>query len=332
MTRTVALLLAWGVPLSARAEVPVKGDPAAFAQVRAALAENASRFLRGSFRFTADDRVAGKRAEMRLVWDGPRTRWTGWHSHLGASQVGATGVKSEREYVHRVDIIQTPEFLHGYWPERGWAQTSRAGERAFEKWLHVRPDELWFALEGVVAWQKLLDPAQAGENVTGFTVEHEAGQRVRIERRHDSGGVIRVIAALEQGANIIEYQTIPGRSPLPEVKRHGSYRWARHDSGVWYLEELKSRRYKVNTSELDLDFTLSVGEFNPNPVLPRDFFEFASLQVAEGTNIEDVAGSTRKVWRRGGQPAESLEKKLRDMAGRLQEKGFSSKARAKQGR
>ena len=331
LTRRMAtsLLALTVLPLlgSPAAAAPVEGDVQGLELLQAAQATNRALFARGEMVVEISDALSKQSATARIIWDGARTYRDYAYTDVIQERRGP------RMHTRRARMIELPGVLLWYSPKARLAQkrVSRRQGSGYPKLLELRPDQAWFRMEAMVGsdksrWETLLDPQAAPETVTKFVVKKE-GDRVIVDRHYWSGNILRITASLAQGGNVVSYERLLEGEVTPETAwGQGTCVWDLDSRGNWYLKSyLWQRSNTADPDKLDFDVTMQVKEFNPDPVIPRDRFEFESLDFAPGTTVEDKIGKGRTY--RIGQATLVGQDLLDALAEEMKQRGFAAPQR-----
>lgn len=304
--------------------VPVVGDVRLLHLVRDAQITNATQFQRGEMRCTIQERRIGLKINTTIVWDAGKAFWDYELSEPAPKVSGRKRIEARRTEKGR--FIDDGKVRSFYFPENRFAQIISNGNQGYREQFKVRPDDLWFKMEGIHLWSKFLDPDSSTANFS-LAVRQEGVDRVVIERRNERNDVLTVVASLAHNGNIIEYESTPhsGNLSLPENERSfwrwGSYHWAKDARGIWYLKHHEYKRSSTGSpKELHFDFVLDVESFNPDPVIAADRFQAVSLKLPHGTTVEEV-GPNPKTYRIGDRAAVSQDV-LDSLSDSLRRKAF----------
>lgn len=305
---------------------PIEGDGKLLQLLQDAQATNKTLFRRGKMDIEVHQNR--DRAVATLIWSGEKTYWdyTHWDRTRDAKGKPIT-------IVSRVRMVKTPKELMWYSPEAQLLQRIKDKSRGYPSLLNARPDDIWFSLEGVVDWAEILDPAQAHKGVTKYVIRKKDDAHVVVERHHSSGVILSMEASLKQGGNIIAYESIPppGNKSLPLGKRawwnKGTYDWAKDENQNWYLKRYAWQNSNEGDPEiLNFDFTLDIKNFDPNPRIPNNRFQVASLKVVPGTTVEEVGGKGRtyRIGKKGKEKKNVSQEVLDRLAEKIRSLGFAS--------
>ena len=309
---------------------PVEGDAEALKLLRAAQATNRTLFARGEMTVEVTSSGGRRSARAHMIWDGDKTFWDYEVTETAQEEESGSTVS-----VTRARMIEVPGMLMWYSPKARLAQKRVARRRGegYQKLLELRPDQGWFRMECMIGpkdkwdWQTLLDPSAAHPDVTKFVVRRD-GDRVTVDRHEASGNILRIEASLAQGGNVVSYETLgdgqAGRSGT--AWQSGRCVWAADPQGNWHLKSYTVQRSNSgDPEELHIDLTVSVKSFNPNPVIARDRFQFASLDFEPGTIVEELGGRQRTY--RIGQESGVGQGALDALAEEMKRRGFAAPQR-----
>lgn len=315
--------------LQAHAATPVEGDADLLQLLIEAQETNRAQFRRGKLTARAVEKVQNIETEATIVWDGERTCWT--YYRLITAAAPRAGEKGPRVLEREGSMIYANGRLMCYWPKPGLAQMIADKSTTYESILKLRPDQIWFTMEGRYDWRDVLVPQTTADNLLKISVRREGSDGVVVEQHYRNGNILRYVASLRQGANIISYEKVFG-SGREGSWRTGEYEWEQDRRGNWYLKHCEWKWSSRGDPEiLDLDYVLDVLEFDPDPVIPPERFEFASLKLASGTTVEARSGGKSRTYRvgRGGKEQEKVSvENLNELAEKLKAGGFAAPMRS----
>ena len=282
-------------PQRSQSDIAVDGDAGLLRAIRDAQVTNAAEFKRGEMRCRIHDRMADMDINTSIIWDGDKAFWEYKLSEPAGDPRAAKTGKARRSETGR--FIDDGNVISYYFPDSKFAQIITDRSAAYRSQFKVRPNELWFKLEGVYLWSSLLDPDRTSD-LLKYVVREEPDDRIVIDYCNlKNGEIIKVVASLAQGGNIIGYETAAHTKDPKETGafwRRGKYEWERYGPDRWYLKHFEYQRSSTGSpKELHFDFVLDVESFTPNPQIPPDRFESASLMVAQGTVVEQTGKSAR---------------------------------------
>lgn len=301
----LALLISGFIdPFPAHAAPRVEGDAEALRLLQAAQVTNRSLYRRGQMTAEVRDKVSNTSASAHVIWENERTFWD-FHYQCPAG-------KSRQMLIRKGQQIQSPKTYFYYNPSVRLAVKMTDSKGGYEDLLKLRPDQVWFRMEGPFGgpeWAMILDPLRAHKIVSHYVVSHLPDDRVVVERYQHNGDVLKIVVSLAQGGNVITYDQIPGpeaQSRVPESGifwAHGVYEWAQDMEGNWYLTRHAFARSSTgDPKQLHFDYELLIKDFNPNPMIPKDRFEFSSFRLPVGTSVQEknAQGRTKRTYRVGG--------------------------------
>ena len=251
-----------------------------------------------------------------VVWDGKKTFWD---YRLTAEWRPEEGNKS----VISAQMIETDGMLYWYSAERNRAQKIADQVSGYHSELKLRPDQIWFKLGESIDWLDVLKLSAQPPKVTKFVVRQAENGNVVVERHFEGGKILRIEASFEAGGNIVAYETI--LRDRRGIWRKGTYEWAKDSRGRFYLRSyLYKRSVDGDPQRPDRIFSLEVLDFNPEPVIAPDRFEWASLKVPSGTFIHEKAHNRNKRYRLGQEPSKVDLQALDKFAEKLAAEGFAA--------
>lgn len=300
----------------------VEGDRALLDMLCAAQATGQSSFPRGALTATSHTTNAGGVLDQtidvvaNIVWDGPSTYWK--YKQI----VLLTGREPE---VTEGEMIETKERRFHYWPRRKLAMIASDGLGGYRSNLRLRPDQQWFGMDdGSRRWSEMFDVGTPDRppKVKFDRLEVRADGDHIIVRRHINGRVLRITASLKYGANVVAYEPTP--SADDPMWYRGDYEWGKLPDGRFWL---KHHDYELaangDKSHANKTYELTVTDFNPEPTIAADRFRFESLNVPDGTQIQEVSKAGTKTYRQG-QKTPTRQELLDELADGLRRKGFAA--------
>ncbi len=204
------------------------------------------------------------------------------------------------------------------------------GHSGIDPSFDLRPQVLWERrFFGKKTWSDEFDASGPGfPEAVRLSVSRD-GDRVVVERFFPGNTVLRIVADLQQGGNVIEFTAGPVDG---DVKRAGKYAWQRDAGGNWYLQNL--RFWRARDGELQEPFyEADVTSFDPQWPIPSNRFEASSFGLPEGTLVYefDHEGRTRHrqaIGRAADPPA--TDNRRDERARELRSRGYASPERANQ--
>ena len=306
---------------------PVKGDVALLNLLRSVQSTNQTLLKRGELTAVVQTTRHGKNSssvvniEAKLVWEGDKTYWN--YKLLDEDRAGS-GEKSLEQKAGQMIEIGNGRLLMCFWPGAQLAQRISDKSVSYRDQLRLRPDQIWFSLEGLGSWEEFLDPAQAPKVTTEFHVTKSGADRIVVQRRYSNGAIHRVIASLRQGGNIVEYDSV-GVKASHAVLRRGSYEWKEHPSGKWYLTNYDyEQTYRGDPPSSGFKYSLHITDIDPDPSISADRFQFSSFHLPRGTLVEEI-GVKRRSYRLGDARSEVTQEVLDRLSEKLRADGFASK-------
>ncbi len=315
----LAILLALRAATFADEAFDVEGDPELLKLLLAAQNTNASAFpegeLKANVRFARSKGKALEELQAHVAWQGERTWW----------DYDLTEVVAEREKQRELGrIIETPQSLATFFPESNLLQIYWAERRSYNRLLNLRPDRRWFSTGTDYGFSKLLDVLDVGapgrRGQAAVRVWKEADDTIVVERIAEAGGKMRMTASLAMDGNIVAYECeLTSTSTIDE---NGRLEWVRAPSGRWRLS-----RYAFDIKYLRsggaVHCELDITEFSEQLADAAIRFEIASLNVPQGTKVEEFTDKGRIKYKFGASADEflvALERQVRD----LRDNGFAA--------
>jgi hypothetical protein len=321
--RLCVCLVASQVGSHVSAAAPVEGDARLFQLVRDAQATNPGLFKRGALTAVVkqQEAVATREYTLEFMWDGDFKYWR--YSGHSEFDLPTQPLMNDSRDVH---VILRPDARYVYNPAEQWARV-RTGRSDVQRLLEVDPRSRWYRYEDTrQSWEWMLDPDAVDDFVSKFEVREGAPGVVVIDRYSKKGGLLRVEVSLEHAGNIVQYEIAGGPS---ETVRRGSYQWAQHAQGGWYLKEMRFERAPAKApNEPTWTYHLQVLSFDPQPSIARDRFELSSLSLPPGTRVaqQDQRGKTLKKWVHGAATTDSQvsQEVLDQLSRKLRQSGFAA--------
>lgn len=317
--------------LAYSADPLVVGDALLLRQLIDVQETNQSLFTRGRMEAEFEDNTS--RVKMTAVWDGDKYYWN--YNLTWFKLKPKPGETKPRVSSKVGERIYTPGKMVGLWRDKiTYARKSTGGTRSenVERQLEVFPQDWWYKLEGKLLWTEIIDPKHAHKFVTKYIVERKDNDRVVVKRDHTFGGVMTVEFSLKHGGNIVRYQfDAPdvGSEMGTAFWRMGEYEWKPTDD-QWYLARYSwQSSSKGDPDKVDKRGQLIVSEFDPNPDIPDDRFEFSSLTAPKGTLLQQRKGKkslkTVRLGAGGEEGKRVSTSRLDDLAGKAGKRGFGAK-------
>lgn len=301
----LSALAFWALrPLDA-ADTRIEGDPALLRAVRDAQITAEAQYRRGSMTVEIDDewgQALHSRSVVNAVWEKDAIYWEAdfrWEMLADSARApldrGKPLKDEEKEISHGKQIvIETPGMTCTYRPEGPSAMIRFAAPEIDGPPIFAfRPRQVWhtFHCNPDALWSRKFDPAdrQAPE---AFVVRNEGADRVIVERRNPHNELLRAVISLAHGGRVVEYAYTPrstARSPSHET---GRFEWEQLPSGTWIVREIEqTRRYPQKGDSAVLRYRMKVLKYDPNPSIPRDRFNVASLGFPPGTKVTERRGT-----------------------------------------
>lgn len=270
-------------------DAPVEGDAALLKTLVDVQATNLTLFPKGELTAEVREKFSQLDIKATVIWEGSRT-----YTRFRTKQVierpikGKSGEMEAVDSIQEGEMIEIPGVLMVHFPSNHQARryVEHVAGAGYLRELKLRPDQIWFSYEGDVNLKELISPTSTRAAGVKFVVNREEPDRVIVDRYFGGNAYLRFVASLASGGNIVSFETMhPGPK---DISSKGSYAWERDKEGRWYLRELHYEAIlRSNPKLLSQDFTLRVMEFNPEPVIPSNRFEFSSFKFEEGTVVEE---------------------------------------------
>ncbi len=308
-------------------EFRVEGDVALLEALRDAQATNRALFSRGHLvaevRHRHLEPNAGRCERVSHVdfwWDGDK-----------AYSRRSTETTCEKRKVSPglSEVISRPDGYHVFSAAQRYVQSYPAGYRGLIGPADLRPSELWehpmFARK---TWSEDFDPRSPGfPAAERMSVKREGGL-ILVHRYYPGGSLLRIIADLRQGGNVVEFA---GTDDTGELMADGKYTWQDDGRGNWRLQLLQYRWAHDGRLDDELPYLeVEIKEFDSAAKIPPDRFEARSFGLAQGTTIFEFDNTGRVKQRRmiGREvdPAAS-DDRLDELAAQLRSQGYASPAR-----
>lgn len=319
---------------------PVEGDAALLKTLVDVQATNLTLFPKGELTAELSEKFSQLDVKATVIWEGSRT-----YTRFRTKQVIKTPIKGKPSEMEAVDSIQEgemieiPGVLMVHFPSNHQARryVEHIAGAGYLRELQLRPDQIWFSYEGDVNLKELISPTSTKAVGVKFVVNREEPDRVIVDRHFGGNAYLRFAASLASGGNIVSFETI--RPGPKDIAGKGSYTWERDETGRWYLRELHyEASLRSDPKLLSRDFTLRVMEFNPDPVIPSNRFEFSSFKFEEGTVVDEglilgrnsAATPGRRTYRvgKGGRTENDLsESQLNTLSDKQRAARFADPAR-----
>jgi hypothetical protein len=309
----------------------LEGDPRLYEMLRAAQKTNLARLNKGRFRAKViADWQRGMHAEAKalVIFSGEKTYREYTHA---TSQPDPQGKQRKTQSGKQtVKMIEEPGLLTMYVPKVKLLQKLEDSKKTYPEELKLRPDQIWFSLEGSRNWIEFLEPDTFAAEKFRRVLRRESENIVVLEHTNrKTGGRIRIVFSLAQGGNVVSYERVPG-DPSRAFSGAGSFEWKRHPSDVWYLHKL-SYHYETPAAnpKYTKKYSLEVTEFDPDLKIAPEQFSLSALQVPNGTFVEEwnSTGRNKTYYKGGKKPRKNIGAILEELAKKLRSKGFAEKNR-----
>mgnify|MGYP002622747310 FL=1 len=291
--RMATLLLGLLLAAAPGVGAPIEGDESLIKEVLAAQEKSKASLQTGSMYVRVQERhTNGNRAdgEAYLVWKGPKTYWLYSAERLTWKPSGEEQHHEEKYG----EMIETETERICYFPAWNLAQIDRSRNKQYRGHLDLRPDRAWFEMKGFAPFSSLLDPEFTGEALSKYVIDQPSENRIVVERHYKVGGFFRFTIALDQGGNVIEYDTEMGDAKEGSW-RHGVFEWEQHASGQWYLKRFQdTQSHHGDPDRPTSTFVIEVSDFDPAPEIAEDRFTFDSLKVPDGEKIAETDKDSRR--------------------------------------
>ena len=296
----------------------VEGDRALLDALVAAQLTGSAAFPRGAL----DAEVSASRGpevvhtSAHLIWSDSSTYWN------YRETVKSQGTDPS---ISKGEMIETRDLLICYWPEFKLVQIIRDRKYGYRRELRLRPDQVWFgSLDGSRSWSDLFDPGTP-ERPPAVVFDNLAvsGDKDDVAViRELEGSTFRIRASLVCGGNVVEYDSRP--VPDAPVGFRGSYEWTELPDRRWRLKHYEYQFSATgNMKNPEQRYDLMVTSFEPEPAIPANRFTFDSLNIPDGTLIEEVSAAGTKSYRKG-RKSPTAQEVLDDLARDVRSKGFAA--------
>jgi hypothetical protein len=169
----------------------------------------------------------------------------------------------------------------------------------------------------------LLEPEFNAANVESLRIEQD-GDNIVLERVFRQGMTQRISASWSSGGNIVSYSATPFPNPPAGVFGLASmarYEWLQDEHGVWYPTLIYHSEYESDPDEPAYSYTCRIDEFTSQPEIPPERFEQSSLDLNDGTIVDEM-GPNRRTYRYGKPADELSQEDLDRLAEELRRRGF----------
>lgn len=324
-TRPFAFVAGWillaCLPLHA-ASPPVEGDESLLKVLEAAQETNKARLSKGRLRakvhsvwknagggdFTID-------LSAEVIWRDDKTYWDYQMSERERDMVFASQGR----------MIKDKQGFYVYFPESNLAQKIFDNKSGYRDELNLRPEDSWFKVEGTSAWSDMITPDPRQSYIDKYVVYQPETDRdtVVVERHYKTGTVMTIKASLSQGANIIAYEKVSRNKQ--DFWRQGSYTWQPEGNGLFSLKRYDFKRSAAgDPNRPDREYSLEILDFDPEPVIAPNRFQFESLALEPGTVVEETGARKERTYKWGEPREPAAEAALNKLADKLRARGFAS--------
>lgn len=301
----------------------VEGDVGLLELLRAAQLTNRALYPSGELTATVSSRWDETTTDITtaVAWKGDQTYWDYEMSQSSPNL-------SLHEKCRMIDDGRT---LFCYWPEIIFLQKIADRSLSRAEQLSLRPDQVWFRLEGIAEWTSLLEPQKlpsgSVDDSVRIVVNRLDDDQIEIERRHSTGAVLRIVASLAANGNVVDYEGTPGGQV--HIWRKGHYEWLKDSGGQSVLKSYDyERALKGDKRKPDRTFHLVVDSFKPDAQIASDRFYLSSLGVPPDATVEDVSAAGSRRYR-NSRPAMLDEAALIELSRKLRAEGFAVPPRGK---
>lgn len=306
----------------------VEGDRDLLAILSAAQATNSAAFPAGTLSATVHSESATVNlgnggllvdAKATIVWDRTSTYWT------FEQVVARRGREPEVSAGH---MIETPQALICYWPDRKFAQIIHDRSKQYLDELKLRPDRAWFHLRnGSRSWSEMFDVGKDGRKPTVpfDRFEVRADGPLIVVTRENEGGIFKITSSLDYGGNVTRYVVVNPSSTTPWYD--GTYEWSELPDKRWRLERHKcaysSQGDRWNPSR---KYEMTVTAFEPAASIDPARFDIGSLNIPDGTTIDEIPPSSAGAYRKGRR-SPTAQGTLDELADEMRKTGFAARER-----
>ena len=320
-----------------RGDAPVEGDAALLKTLIDVQATNLTLFPKGELTAEGSEKYHRLEAKATVIWDGSRT-YTRFHTKqvIQVPVKGNPDLKEDVDSIQDGEMIEVPGVLMVHFPSLHQARryVDHVAGTGYVRELLLRPDQIWFSSDGNINIKELISPSSTKAKGVRFVIKRDGPERVVIERHIENGSFMRYVASLAAGGNIVSYERVPSNNK--SLAGSGFYSWDRDLTGRWYLREFG---YKVSLpsdpKRLNVDYSLRVTDFNADPVIPSNRFEFSSFKFEKGTVVEegliigrspaDSPGHRKyRVGKEGPTEKRISESQLNSLSDKLRAGGFAA--------
>ncbi len=253
----------------------------------AAQRQHEKAFPRGSMKATVEIESRQYVGKLHAIWDGDRYFVEADSAQPELQRDGTATSKTRNEHVV---LVFRPGELGIYSSAARYAGHNFRNPRVEERY-EVRPLFVWYvtARGGTGTWSELLDRQLAEDTPFQISVMELEDGRVHVTSTDvATGGSFVTVYSMKHGGNVVEYYSIP--SSKRRTRERGRYQWQAVDADRWALKEYVEETTSVHDEQyLDAKtYRLLVEEFDPNPVIPPDRFQFSSLQIPPKIKVEVI--------------------------------------------
>jgi hypothetical protein len=103
------------------------------------------------------------------------------------------------------------------------------------------------------------------------------------------------MVSLSKGGHVTSYEHTPADTTRPGGRPRsydsGRFDWEQHPSGTWVAREIEqTRRYPAKGDGVFGRYRMKLLDYDPEPEIPSDRFDLASLSFPPGTEITELRG------------------------------------------
>lgn len=140
--------------------------------------------------------------------------------------------------------------------------------------------------------ERLLKP----DSDFSYTAHDVGNGLIRLEAQHNSNWDRAVtIFSMKQGGSVLSHEVIPIDHEA-QVRSRSLYTWLPAMNGRWRLETYKYQQTTATDAEYSdgRAVSITITEFDANPVIASGQFETSSLQLPHGTWVEELGANERR--------------------------------------
>ncbi len=328
LTVAVAAALLATVPgreAAAQDRVVIEGDPAPLQALIAAQETNRASYPKGRLvgkvkSVTPTERLSG---DVAVTWEGKNSRTD--LTYTRTASAGTPGAATT------TSVVETAATCWHFFPSSKLLQQVPAGGRSYPAEFKVRPQDLWFSMERLIAWRDYLDPEKSRKRNVERVVVRREGDEVLVTEHYANGAVFVVKASLTAGGNVVSFET----PRLPTAKEdaagwmvfRGRYEWDKTPSGVPWVRRLECWQSPPGDPDGEgVYYIFEASAFEPSPRIPKDVFTMAGLNAPKGTRVEvfDAKNQIVRSYAIGGRSPAITAESLDELARELKDDGFAA--------